>query len=151
MSFLPLHGLFASFNNDIISVMQWMNQLRGPFSSFCLQIGQTALWLFFRSEFLKKTKKKEKFCFRFRARTFCSGSDVLMRLGFVPTLFLHDQETSQFFFFSVFRSHICFSAVFSTDMTEIAFPFCHDTASHLLQVFLQVLSYRQIVASFTPL
>lgn len=58
-----------------------------------------------------------------------------MRLGFVPTLFLHDQETSQFFLVSVFRSHMCFSAVFSTDTTEIPFPFCHDAASHLIEVF----------------
>lgn len=34
------------------------------------------------------------------------------------SLFLHDQETSQFFFFIIFESHICFSAVFSADMTE---------------------------------
>lgn len=29
----------------------------------------------------------------------------------------------------------CFSAVFSTDLTEIAFPLSHGAASHLLQVF----------------
>lgn len=41
-----------------------------------------------------------------------------MCFGFAPTLFLHDQEMSVFFFFIIFESHICFSSVFSADVTE---------------------------------